>query len=125
MVLAAAGMLSGCGGGGRYGVLKNAVPDNSKEGKVLNFCVYQEGTKQICGVSNEVAPGLFAYRRSIAKDVLGTDDPNKVQAARLAVSVDCQGSFAVCHLCFSDGSGLQRCGFQMKGIDRYRNKRIT
>lgn len=26
-------------------------------------------------------PGLFAYRRSIAKDVLGTDDPDEVQAA--------------------------------------------
>ena len=26
-------------------------------------------------------PGLFAYRRSIAKDVLGTDNPDKVQEA--------------------------------------------
>ena len=29
----------------------------------------------------QAAPGLFAYRRSIAKDVLGTDDPEKVQEA--------------------------------------------
>ncbi len=32
-------------------------------------------------VSWQAAPGLFAYRRSIAKAVLGTDDPNEVQAA--------------------------------------------
>lgn len=29
----------------------------------------------------QAAPGLFAYRRSIAKDVLGTDDPTEVQKA--------------------------------------------
>ena len=29
----------------------------------------------------QATPGLFAYRRSIAKEVLGTDDPNEVQAA--------------------------------------------
>ena len=29
----------------------------------------------------QATPGLFAYRRSIAKAVLGTDDPDKVQAA--------------------------------------------
>ncbi len=33
------------------------------------------------GVTWQATPGLFAYRRSIAKDVLGTDDPVKVQAA--------------------------------------------
>jgi predicted small lipoprotein YifL len=46
-------------------------------------------TKDICtdesgalkGVSWQATPGLFAYRRSIAKDVLGTDDPEKVQEA--------------------------------------------
>ena len=32
-------------------------------------------------VSWQATPGLFAYRRSIAKDVLGTDDPDKVQEA--------------------------------------------
>lgn len=31
------------------------------------------------GVSWQATPGLYAYRRSIAKDVLGTDDPDKVQ----------------------------------------------
>ncbi|MBR1743900.1 MAG: carbohydrate ABC transporter substrate-binding protein [Lachnospiraceae bacterium] len=36
---------------------------------------------KVCGASVEVAPGLFAYRRSIAKDVLGTDDPDQVQEA--------------------------------------------
>ena len=33
------------------------------------------------GTSWQATPGLFAYRRSIAKDVLGTDDPDEVQAA--------------------------------------------
>ena len=32
-------------------------------------------------VTWQATPGLFAYRRSIAKDVLGTDDPDKVQEA--------------------------------------------
>ena len=33
------------------------------------------------GVMIAATPGFFAYRRSIAKDVLGTDDPEKVQQA--------------------------------------------
>lgn len=33
------------------------------------------------GTSWQATPGLFAYRRSIAKAVLGTDDPTEVQAA--------------------------------------------
>ena len=33
------------------------------------------------GVTWQATPGLFAYRRSIAKDVLGTDDPAEVQEA--------------------------------------------
>jgi len=33
------------------------------------------------GVSWQATPGLFAYRRDIAKDVLGTDDPTEVQNA--------------------------------------------
>lgn len=33
------------------------------------------------GTSWQATPGLFAYRRSIAKDVLGTDDPEAVQSA--------------------------------------------
>ncbi len=32
------------------------------------------------GVTWQATPGLFAYRRSIAKDVLGTDDPTQVQS---------------------------------------------
>ena len=32
-------------------------------------------------VSWQAAPGVFAYRRSIAREVLGTDDPEKVQEA--------------------------------------------
>lgn len=31
------------------------------------------------GVTMQATPGLFVYRRSIAKDVLGTDDPEQVQ----------------------------------------------
>jgi ABC-type glycerol-3-phosphate transport system substrate-binding protein len=31
------------------------------------------------GTTWQATPGLFAYRRSIAKDVLGTDDPDQVQ----------------------------------------------
>ena len=31
------------------------------------------------GVTWQATPGLFAYRRSIAKKVLGTDDPDQVQ----------------------------------------------
>ena len=30
-------------------------------------------------VSWQAAPGLFAYKRSIAKEVLGTDNPDEVQ----------------------------------------------
>jgi hypothetical protein len=33
------------------------------------------------GTTWQATPGLFAYRRSIAKDVLGTDDPTAVQEA--------------------------------------------
>lgn len=33
------------------------------------------------GVTWQATPGLFAYRRSIAKSVLGSDDPKTVQAA--------------------------------------------
>lgn len=33
------------------------------------------------GTTWQATPGLFVYRRSIAKDVLGTDDPAKVQEA--------------------------------------------
>lgn len=36
---------------------------------------------QLKGVSWQATPGLFAYRRSIATEVLGTDDPTEVQKA--------------------------------------------
>lgn len=35
----------------------------------------------IKGTTWQATPGLFAYRRTIAKDVLGTDNPDEVQAA--------------------------------------------
>lgn len=41
----------------------------------------QDGSKVLKGVSWQATPGLYSYRRSIAKDVLGTDDPAKVQEA--------------------------------------------
>jgi len=34
---------------------------------------------KIKATSWQATPGLFVYRRSIAKDVLGTDDPNQIQ----------------------------------------------
>ena len=40
-------------------------------------CTAEDGTLR--GVSWQATPGLFAYRRSIAKDVLRTDDPAEVQ----------------------------------------------
>lgn len=40
-------------------------------------CTAEDGSLK--GVSWQATPGLFAYRRSIAKDVLGTDDPDEVQ----------------------------------------------
>ena len=41
-------------------------------------CTAEDGSLK--GVSWQATPGLFAYRRSIAKDVLGTDDPDEVQS---------------------------------------------
>ena len=48
---------------GQYGYTKKIVSDNGA----------QKGTTW------QATPGLFAYRRSIAKEVLGTDDPDEVQ----------------------------------------------
>lgn len=39
-----------------------------------------DSKNKLKAVSWQATPGLFAYRRSIAKDVLGTDDPDQVQA---------------------------------------------
>ena len=44
-----------------------------------DVCTTQDDAKLLKGVSWQATPGLFAYRRSIAKDVLGTDDPAEVQ----------------------------------------------
>ncbi len=38
-------------------------------------------TNELKGVSWQATPGLFMYNAKIAKDVLGTDDPDEVQAA--------------------------------------------
>ena len=43
--------------------------------------VVTDSSGVIKGTSWQATPGLFAYRRSIAKDVLGTDDPAAVQEA--------------------------------------------
>ena len=40
-----------------------------------------DGSGRLKAVSWQATPGVFAYRRSIAKEVLGTDDPEKVQEA--------------------------------------------
>ena len=41
--------------------------------------VVSDADGNVKGVSWQACPGLIAYRRSIAKEVLGTDDPAKVQ----------------------------------------------
>ncbi|MCR4732222.1 MAG: ABC transporter substrate-binding protein [Lachnospiraceae bacterium] len=41
--------------------------------------VVTDANGEIRGTSWQATPGLFAYRRSIAKKVFGTDDPDKVQ----------------------------------------------
>lgn len=41
----------------------------------------ESGEGILKAVTWQATPGLFAYRRSIAKDVLGTDDPTEVQNA--------------------------------------------
>ncbi len=50
----------------QYPYTRNIVTDENGEQRAASW---------------NAAPGLFAYRRSIAQDVLGTDDPGKVQAA--------------------------------------------
>ena len=40
-----------------------------------------DGSGRLKAVSWQATPGVFAYRRSIAREVLGTDDPEKVQEA--------------------------------------------
>jgi len=43
--------------------------------------IVTDGNGAIKGTSWQATPGLFAYRRSIALDVVGTDDPETVQEA--------------------------------------------
>ena len=43
--------------------------------------IVSDANGEVRGTTWQATPGLFAYRRSIAKDVLGTDDPAEVQAA--------------------------------------------
>lgn len=43
--------------------------------------VAKDSAGALKALSWQATPGLFAYRRDIAKDVLGTDDPEEVQAA--------------------------------------------
>ncbi len=43
--------------------------------------IVTDSNGSIKGTSWQATPGLFAYRRSIARDVLGTDDPAQVQEA--------------------------------------------
>ncbi len=43
--------------------------------------IVTDSNKVLKAVSWQATPGLFAYRRSIAKDVLGTDNPEEVQEA--------------------------------------------
>lgn len=43
--------------------------------------VMTDSKGKLRGVTWQACPGGFIYRRSIAKDVLGTDDPEEVQAA--------------------------------------------
>lgn len=42
--------------------------------------IVKDSNGNLKGTTWQATPGLFAYRRSIAKDVLGTDDPTEVQA---------------------------------------------
>ena len=51
--------------------------DMSKQYKYTKDIVTENNVLK--GVSWQATPGLFAYRRSIAKKVLGTDDPTEVQ----------------------------------------------
>ena len=51
--------------------------DLSQQYQYTKDIVTEDGTLK--GVSWQATPGLFAYRRSIAKQVLGTDDPDQIQ----------------------------------------------
>ena len=63
------------------GLSKDALADQYQYTK--DIVTDSKGVQK--GTTWQATPGLFAYRRSIAKDVLGTDDPDAVQAAGKAV----------------------------------------
>ena len=52
--------------------------DLSEQYQYTKDIVTVDGTQK--GTTWQATPGLFAYRRSIAKDVLGTDDPDEISA---------------------------------------------
>ena len=54
-----------------------ADSDTSKQYQYTKDIVSDDG--KLKGTTWQATPGLFAYRRSIAKQVLGTDDPDEVQ----------------------------------------------
>ena len=58
------------------GLSKDALADQYQYTK--DIVTDSKGVQK--GTTWQATPGLFAYRRSIAKDVLGTDDPDAVQA---------------------------------------------
>ena len=59
----------------------NGVADATADQYDYTKEVVSDAEGNVKGVSWQACPGLIAYRRSIAKDVLGTDDPEKVQEA--------------------------------------------
>ena len=61
------------------GLSKDALADQYQYTK--DIVTDSKGVQK--GTTWQATPGLFAYRRSIAKDVLGTDDPDAVQAQLL------------------------------------------
>ena len=58
------------------GLSKDALADQYQYTK--DIVTDSKGVQK--GTTWQATPGLFAYRRSIAKEVLGTDDPDQVQA---------------------------------------------
>ena len=59
----------------------NGVADATADQYDYTKEVVSDADGNVKGVSWQACPGLIAYRRSIAKEVLGTDDPEKVQEA--------------------------------------------
>lgn len=53
--------------------------DDMKDQYQYTKDIVTDGNGVIRGTTYQACPGLFAYRRSIAKDVLGTEDPAEVQ----------------------------------------------